>query len=64
LNECAGENPAGRKFTPFEMKDKFLFPLGKKGTYHWDLYDTQHGGIPHLQIHDEFGKIFRIFFKK
>jgi RHS repeat-associated protein len=53
-------NTTGR--TTKEMKDAFLFPDGKAGTYHWDLNDTQHGGIPHLQIHDTFGKIIRIFF--
>jgi len=35
---------------------------GKNGTYHWDLNDTQHGGIPHLQIHDVDGNVTRIFF--
>lgn len=34
----------------------------KAGTYHWDLNDTQHGGIPHLQIHDFDGSVIRIFF--
>jgi hypothetical protein len=38
------------------------FPGGKRGTFHWDLLDTQHGGRPHLQVHDEAGSIFRIFF--
>jgi hypothetical protein len=50
--------------TTLDMKDKFLFPNGKAGTYHWDLFDTQHGGMPHLQIHDEAGKIIRLFFNK
>jgi RHS repeat-associated protein len=45
--------------------DKFLFPNGKSGTYHWDLADTMHGGMSHLQIHlfkEEGGGIIRIFF--
>jgi len=45
-----------------DMKDKFLFPEGKKGTYHWDLNDTQHGGVSHLQVHDGDGNVIRIFF--
>jgi RHS repeat-associated protein len=47
--------------------DKFLFPNGKYGTYHWDFADTMHGGIPHLQIHlfkEEGGGIIRIFFPR
>ena len=48
--------------TTRDMKDAFMFPEGKKGTYHWDLNDTQHGGVPHLQIHDRVGTIIRIFF--
>jgi len=40
-----------------------LLPTGKRVTYHWDLNDTQHGGIPHLQIHDAIGTIIRIFFE-
>ncbi|MBN9380022.1 MAG: hypothetical protein J0H74_04625 [Chitinophagaceae bacterium] len=43
-----------------EVRD--FFPEGKGGTYHWDLNDTQHGGIPHLQIHDGLN-IIRIFFE-
>jgi hypothetical protein len=35
---------------------------GKAGTYHWDLADTMHGGRAHLQVHDEVGNVFRIFF--
>ena len=46
----------------------------KFGTYHWDevldgagrvaghAADNAHGALPHVQIHDEFGKIIRIFF--
>ena len=52
------------EFSSFEMKDKFMFPKGKLGTYHWDLFDTMHGGVPHLQVHDDVGNILRIFFKK
>lgn len=49
--------------TTLDMKDKFLYPNGKAGTYHWDLHDTMHGGVPHLQIHPHQGKgIIRIFF--
>jgi hypothetical protein len=47
--------------------DKFLFPNGKSGTYHWDFADTMHGGVPHLQIHlfkEEGGGIIRIFFPR
>jgi RHS repeat-associated protein len=47
--------------------DPFLFPGGKPGTYHWDLADTMHGGVSHLQIHQfrkEGGKIIRIFFPR
>jgi hypothetical protein len=47
--------------TTLDMKDKFLFPNGKAGTYHWDFYDTQHAGLPHLQIHDDQRNIIRIF---
>ena len=43
--------------------EKFLFPNGKAGTYHWDLADTQHGGVPHLQVHKSDGTVVRIFFK-
>jgi len=43
--------------------DPFLFPNKKGGTYHWDLADMQHGGVPHLQIHTHDGRIIRIFFK-
>jgi RHS repeat-associated protein len=42
--------------------DTFLFPGRKKGTYHWDLADTQHGGAPHLQVHTHDGRTVRIFF--
>jgi hypothetical protein len=38
------------------------FPNGKAGTFHWDYADTQHGGVPHIQIHDFDGSIKRIFF--
>jgi hypothetical protein len=34
----------------------------KLGTYHWDLLDTQHGGVSHLQIHAFDGTVTRIFF--
>jgi hypothetical protein len=34
----------------------------KAGTYHWDTADTVHGGLPHLQIHDDAGNIVRIFY--
>jgi hypothetical protein len=44
--------------------DRFLFPDGKMGTYHWDLADTMHGGMPHLQIHAFNGSTIRIFFPK
>ncbi len=37
--------------------------VGKNNTYHWDFHDTQHGGVPHLQIHIE-KKIIRIFYAK
>jgi RHS repeat-associated protein len=50
--------------TTRDMKDEFMFPNGKAGTYHWDLNDTQHGGVSHLQIHDHDGNIVRIFFGK
>jgi RHS repeat-associated protein len=36
--------------------------IGKKWTYHWDMFDTMHGGQPHLQIHTGDGEIIRIFF--
>jgi hypothetical protein len=49
-------------FTTRDMKDKFMFPSGKRGTYYWDEFDTQHGGVPHLQIHDLDGSIKRIFY--
>lgn len=43
-----------------------FFPNGKYGTYHWDLFDTLHGGRPHLQIHpfkaEASKRIIRIFF--
>ncbi|MFC3801890.1 polymorphic toxin-type HINT domain-containing protein [Cohnella sp. GCM10012308] len=54
-----------------EAKDFF----GKKSTYHWDDEvgadgrvtghgpGNAHGDMPHLQIHDENGKVIRIFFK-
>jgi hypothetical protein len=48
--------------TTKDMKDAYMFPSGKSGTYHWDLNDTQHGGVSHLQIHDFAGNIIRIFF--
>ena len=41
-----------------------MFPKGKAGTYHSDLEDTQHGGIPHFQIHDKEGSIIRISFEQ
>lgn len=41
-----------------------LFPDGKAGTFHWDYEDTQHGGVPHLQIHTHDGDVIRIFFKE
>jgi RHS repeat-associated protein len=47
--------------------DKFLFPNGKYGTYHWDFADTMHGGVPHLQVQlfkEEGGDIIRIFFPR
>jgi RHS repeat-associated protein len=50
------------EMTTKDMKDGSMFPDGKKGTYHWDLNDTQHGGVSHLQIHDRDGNITRIFF--
>ena len=50
--------------TTRDMKDPFMFPEGKAGTYHWDLEDTQHGGVPHLQVHDREGSIIRIFFQQ
>jgi len=36
----------------------------KNSTYHWDLTPTPGSkhGTPHLQIHDDSGQIFRIFF--
>jgi len=49
---------------------------GKKNTYHWDDEvgsdgrvtghgpGNAHGDMPHLQIHDENGKVIRVFFKK
>jgi RHS repeat-associated protein len=37
-------------------------PNGKRGTFHWDYGDTQHGGMPHVQIHDANGNIFKIWF--
>lgn len=48
---------------------------GKKNTYHWDDQvgadgrvtghgqGNAHGDMPHLQVHDENGKVIRIFFK-
>ena len=54
--------------------DKFLFPNGKTGTYHFDdMLDAAgrvsghgagnaHGVLPHLQVHDFDGTIYRIFF--
>ncbi|SFF57842.1 hypothetical protein [Thermoflexibacter ruber] len=48
--------------------------VGKSMTYHWDDVVDQtgnivnhgknnpHGGAKHLQIHDDEGNIFRIFF--
>ncbi len=54
-----------------EAKDFF----GKAGTYHWDdvtdaagrlvnhSASNSHGAMKHLQIHDESGKIIRIFFE-
>jgi RHS repeat-associated protein len=45
-------------------QNKDLFPNAKDGTYHWDYADTQHGGVPHVQIHDFNGKIHHIFFEK
>jgi len=42
--------------------DHFLFPNGKRGTYHWDLADTKHGGRLHLNVHTHSGPIVRIFF--
>ena len=38
-----------------------LLERGKEGTFHWDLADTQHGGVPHLQVQYK-GQIIRIFF--
>lgn len=43
--------------------DGHLFPEKKKGTYHWDLHDTQHGGVPHLQVHTHKGETIRIKWK-
>lgn len=49
--------------------------FGKAGTYHWDdAVDASgrvvghgagnaHGAMPHLQVHDEHGAVFRIFFQ-
>ncbi|MCB9765967.1 MAG: hypothetical protein H6739_39700 [Alphaproteobacteria bacterium] len=34
----------------------------KKCTYHWDMEDVEHGGRPHLQIHDDQRRVIRIFF--
>jgi hypothetical protein len=45
--------------TAKEARNEF----GKKGTYHWDLKDTQHGGTPHLQVHTHDGSIIRIAWK-
>jgi len=42
-----------------EVKERFGT---KAGTYHWDVLDTEHGGRPHLQIHDDLGRVFRIFY--
>jgi hypothetical protein len=45
--------------------DKFLFPDGKMGTYHWEVPDPNHGNMPHLQVHlpkSKGGKIIRIKF--
>ena len=48
----------------------------KRKTYHWDIEfdengmlrehgsDNSHGALPHLQIHDEKGRIIRIFFER
>ena len=61
--------------SPVDVRNnKLIFPRGKTGTYHFDdLLDASgrveghgvenaHGGLPHLQIHDFKGKIYRIFF--
>jgi len=45
-------------------ENEWSFPEGKEGTFHWDTEDTQHGGIPHLQIHDREGSIIRIFYNQ
>lgn len=45
-------------------ENEWSFPDGKSGTFHWDTQDTEHGGIPHLQIHDRDGNITRIFYKE
>ena len=51
--------------SPKKVKENdWSFPNGKNGTFHWDTEDTQHGGIPHLQIHDRYGQITRIFYQE
>jgi hypothetical protein len=54
------KNTTGR--TGNQVRNDPTMSNGKSGTYHWDTNDTQHGGRPHLQIHDENGTVTRIFY--
>ena len=44
------------------LHDPYMYPNGKKGTYHWDPPDPKHGGKPHLQVHTHEGKVVRIYY--